>query len=279
MELSTRRLKLIKNVSGSLFNEGGFNSDCCPGMTSPVPRWFCDLRSEGRIKVNCMSYATIYLRNDGNLFHLSGVGIWPEPLRNAINSEEDCEKFLDNVYKGQKPGNRGPGSWDLWECCEYIPDQDCEDRSNLWKVAAAARRTGRFMYTALRKTAKEFLEGYEKCIPWVYAPNFDQFTVEYEQRYREKLNRIAAERQEWEKYSRKHRKRIEFNLEDLAGISPAVDHCKVLGVLRSAGPREIKSAYWSLAKQFHPDLNPGDQEAERRFKELSISYKELMCQY
>jgi hypothetical protein len=277
MELSKRPFKLVKTISGSLFNEGGFGTGDCPGMTSTVPRWFVDLRNEGKIRVNCMSYATIYLRNDGHLFEITAKTLGTRPLEDALSSQEDYDRFLDNVFKKGRFRSRGPSDWrELWECCEYVPDVDCSDRSNLWRVAASARRTGRFMYTAQRKAAKDYLEGPEEDIPWIYAPEFDQFTVEYEKRYREKVDRLSAERQERQEYSRTHAKKVEFNFNDFAVVSTVIDHHKVLGIPRSACPREIKSAYWKLAKQCHPDLNPGDKEAEQKFKKLAISYQELM---
>jgi molecular chaperone DnaJ len=49
----------------------------------------------------------------------------------------------------------------------------------------------------------------------------------------------------------------------------------VLGVDRKATPEEIKKAYRKLARQFHPDRNPGDAQAEERFKEISQAYDVL----
>ncbi len=53
------------------------------------------------------------------------------------------------------------------------------------------------------------------------------------------------------------------------------DYYKILGVDRSADEKEIKRAYRKLARQFHPDVNPGDKRAEERFKEINEAYEVL----
>jgi len=53
------------------------------------------------------------------------------------------------------------------------------------------------------------------------------------------------------------------------------DYYEVLEITRDASPEEIKKAYRKLAVQFHPDRNPGNREAEEKFKELSEAYSVL----
>jgi len=53
------------------------------------------------------------------------------------------------------------------------------------------------------------------------------------------------------------------------------DYYKILGVSRSASAGEIKRAYRKLAMQYHPDRNPGDKQAEDRFKEMNEAYQVL----
>ncbi len=53
------------------------------------------------------------------------------------------------------------------------------------------------------------------------------------------------------------------------------DYYEVLGVDKNADAAKIKSAYRKLAKKYHPDVNPGDEEAEKKFKEASEAYAVL----
>lgn len=53
------------------------------------------------------------------------------------------------------------------------------------------------------------------------------------------------------------------------------DYYEVLGVPRTADEAELKKAYRTLAKKYHPDMHPGDKEAEEKFKEASEAYEVL----
>lgn len=53
------------------------------------------------------------------------------------------------------------------------------------------------------------------------------------------------------------------------------DYYKTLGVERNASADEVRKAYRKLAMQFHPDRNPGDKQAEEKFKEINEAYQVL----
>lgn len=54
-----------------------------------------------------------------------------------------------------------------------------------------------------------------------------------------------------------------------------MNYYETLGVLPTASDDEIKKVYKKLARKYHPDLNPNDQEAEEKFKEISEAYQNL----
>lgn len=58
-------------------------------------------------------------------------------------------------------------------------------------------------------------------------------------------------------------------------MDPKRDFYELLGIVRTAGAEEIRAAYRKLALKHHPDRNPGDKEAERKFKDISEAYDVL----
>ena len=57
--------------------------------------------------------------------------------------------------------------------------------------------------------------------------------------------------------------------------SHMADYYDILGVTRGAGDNDIRQAFRRLARKYHPDLNPGDTEAERKFKRINDAYEVL----
>ena len=191
---------------------------------------------------------------------------------------EDTESFWINVYKSEKVSVNYN---EIWETCEYVPDSNYSDKKNIWRVAAGCRRSGRFFNTARKKTAKEYLESPDENVHWIYSEIFDQFAEAYEERYQKRVKETMRRKREDEEYSRRHAKIFEFNFNfnDFISDKPIIDHHAVLGVTKKVGPREVKQAYWNLARQYHPDLNPNDSAAEEKFKCVSVSYQEIMRQF
>ena len=56
---------------------------------------------------------------------------------------------------------------------------------------------------------------------------------------------------------------------------PGKDYYSILGINRNASEREIKQAYRKLARKHHPDVNPGNKEAEAKFKEVNEAHEVL----
>ena len=54
-----------------------------------------------------------------------------------------------------------------------------------------------------------------------------------------------------------------------------MEYYQILGVAKTASADEIKKAYRKLALKYHPDKNPGDKNAEDKFKEISEAYAVL----
>jgi DnaJ-domain-containing protein 1 len=60
------------------------------------------------------------------------------------------------------------------------------------------------------------------------------------------------------------------------GVPTKKDYYEILGVSNSATKEDIKEAYRKKAKQYHPDLNPNNKEAEEKFKEITEAYEALI---
>lgn len=259
--------RIVKTVSGSLFWESGYPTGTYGGG-SRVPSWFVDLRNQGKIKINCMTNATINLRSDGFIFHIQKTY---DAYTEVFGSVNKCQAALEKMFKRE---NYSINDGSFWECFEYMPSPDCYDLNNLWRVAATAQRTGRFFYSAKRITAKNYILDDKEIAPWLYLEIFDQSTDEYEARYRERIARMAQEKINREDNAKKYSRTIEFEFETDERLKYS-SYFEALSINENAGLREIKSAYWNLAKKYHPDLNPDNEVNVCKFQEIAHAYQEL----
>ena len=62
-------------------------------------------------------------------------------------------------------------------------------------------------------------------------------------------------------------------------MSDKRDYYEVLGVTKGVSEADLKKAYRKVAKKYHPDTNPGDKEAEEKFKQLTIAYQALSARF
>ena len=54
------------------------------------------------------------------------------------------------------------------------------------------------------------------------------------------------------------------------------NYYEILGIRKDASTEEIKKAYRKLARKYHPDVNPGNKEAEEKFKQINEAYNNLI---
>lgn len=255
----------LKTIRASTLYEGDTTE-----FGGSKPKYIDEALERDEIRVNCFSTGDIFLRNDGTLFHIQ------EQFGNIysyLEDEEDKEKFIE-FFEEKK-----------YEGVEYIIDDYCEDSSNIWQVILVSKRTGRFCYGNQKRKLKESMIQGEAN--WVYWRFFDQFTEESEIRYEEKLKeafRRKREKEEWERNNPP--RRITFDVDEEFWRTfikenneikyfSETDCFKVLGVDKDATLSDLKKAYWKLAKLYHPDLNPKDENAKKKFIEIKNAYQIL----
>lgn len=54
--------------------------------------------------------------------------------------------------------------------------------------------------------------------------------------------------------------------------TPVINYYQVLGISSDASPEDVKKAFRTLARRYHPDVNPGDQNSEEMFKQINEAY-------
>lgn len=100
----------------------------------------------------------------------------------------------------------------------------------------------------------------------------------YVSRGTEAIERHVNRRRLYEEEIRKHNEQRKIQEEQKRleeAYTKQLTPEEILGISENASPDEIKRAYRKLAKQYHPDKNPGDQEAVEKFKKIQEAYEVL----
>ncbi len=189
------------------------------------------------------------------------MGIEGEPtpsIESDTDKEDIQETEFDNIYR--MPTNFVP---------DYIKAVQENDLTRIKEIEDMFPER-----EIVRHHLKETLRGSVKEESIKRDSATDDFMKELSDDLEEQIRQSMAEDEKWQDFIREFRRRKEGQTSGPEDLKPGEEY-SILGLRSGASEEEVRKAFRRLALQYHPDRNPGNEEALKQFKKIREAYRRI----